>query len=116
MPDVDKKEPRYRIDPELFLATWYEAMQEKPKPWTMAKFIEVLKERCDRDERNAGASRKWTEASMKAKMDYYNRSWGMTIEKPEMKKKDSKDQRQARRAKYTEMFLQAGMATKKEAK
>lgn len=107
------KERRYIIDSEIFLEAWYRAVSRKPEPLSMAEFIAVLKLACDKDERNAGLTREWTEAQIKSKMDYYNRSWGLKIVKPKMSKSNTIGARQERRDKYTRLFKEGGYAEEK---
>jgi len=110
------KEQKYTIPPTVFLQTWLDAVTADPKK-TMAEFIVILKAKCDNLEHNMGAKeRNWSESSLNAKMDYYRRSYECDILKPKMQKGDSVDARAMRRDKFTKLFIEAGVATKKDKK
>ena len=100
----------YEIDPDIFLATWHEAVKDKDNIWQFAKFLEVLQKRCNEDKKNAGDDVKTlTEAGMKSKMDYYRRSYGIAITKPISTKGGGSGARKERKDKYVKIFKELGM-------
>ena len=108
MPKKPKLSKRYKVDTDIFMETWYKAVEDKGNLWTFEKFMEELQKKCDKDPRNEGLSKKLDEVTMLGKMNYYRKSWGIDIARPLSAKKGLAREREERKEKYMEKFKKAG--------